>query len=560
MLTMANSRRDYQTPHRGLQTPHRGLAWCGVDLALILVAFLFGFAANAVKLPPMVGYLAAGFVLYGFGYKVTDAIELIADIGVLLLLFGIGLKLRLRTLARPAVWAGATLHAAATTVVIGGLLLGLGALGLPLVASLTAGQAALVGFAFSFSSTVFAVKALEERNEASSLQGRLAIGILVVQDIFAVVFLTLAVDNPPSIWAAPVVIGVLVIRPIYAWLLDRAGHGELLLLFGLAVAVGVGAESFAAVGLKPDLGALLIGLTLASHRRAAELADTLLGFKDILLIGFFLSIGLAGTPGVAEIVVALIVLALLPLKAAGFFWLTTRFRFRVRTAWHTSGTLATYSEFGLIVAAVGVSRGIIDPEWTAAVGIAVALSFGLAAPLNTARYSIYARVQNRLTGVERFPTQDDDALLKPQGADILVFGMGRVGIGAYDELVLRRGEVVMGVDRDERSVDANQAAGRRIIRGDALDIEFWGRLQFDEQVDLVVLTMSEHAANIETVRRVKEFLPSARIAATASYADDVLALEEAGVDVARNLYGEAGQGVADDACDVLYNNGTWRRP
>ena len=165
-----------------------------MDLALILVAFAFGFAANVVRLPPLVGYLGAGFVLHAFGYETTDGIELIADVGVLLLLFGIGLKLRLSTLARPVVWAGATLHAALTTAVIGALLLGVGALGLPLAAGLSAGQAALVGFAFSFSSTVFAVKALEERNEADSLQGRIALGILVVQDIFAVVFLTLAVD------------------------------------------------------------------------------------------------------------------------------------------------------------------------------------------------------------------------------------------------------------------------------------------------------------------------------------------------------------------------------
>jgi len=190
----------------------------------------------------------------------------------------------------------------------------------------------------------------------------------------------------------------------------------------------------------------------------------------------------------------------------------------------------------------------------------VALSFGLAAPVNTARYSIYSRVADRHQGLERFPTHVDDAILKPRGADILVFGMGRVGIGAYDEFVLRRGDVVTGVDRDERSVDGNLGAGRRMIRGDALDIEFWSRLQFDQHVDLVVLTMNDHAANMETVRRVKEFLPNARIAAIAFYPDEVLELEAAGVDVARNLFGEAGQGVADDACDVLYNNGTWQRP
>ncbi len=523
-----------------------------MDLGLILVAFVFGFAASAARLPPLVGYLAAGFVLHAFGYESTDAIDLIADVGVLLLLFGIGLKLRLRTLARPVVWAGASIHMAVTSAFIGALLLGIGAFGLPLATDLSPGEGLLVGFAFSFSSTVFAVKALEERNEAASLQGRIAIGMLVVQDIFAVMFLTLAVDTPPSIWAVPVVVAVVAARPMYGWLLDRSGHGELLLLLGLALAVGVGAEAFDLVGLKPDLGALVVGLTLASHRRAPELATTLLGFKDILLIGFFLSIGLGGVPDMIAVAVALGVVALLPLKTAGFVWLLSRFRFRGRTCWHSSVTLATYSEFGLIVAVIGVERGLLDQEWTSAIAVAVAVSFALAAPLNTARYVVYARLSPWLTRLERRPIQPDDALIDPGGARAIVFGMGRVGVGAYDELVRRRGKVVLGVDRHDASVAQNAAAGRRIIRGDALDIEFWGKLRLDPGIDLVVLAMSDHEANLEAVRRVKEFLPEARVAASASYPDEVDALKRAGVDVARNLYGEAGQGLADDACDLIY--------
>ena len=522
-----------------------------VDLALVLVAFAFGFGASLVRLPPLVGYLAAGFVLHAFDYETTQGIEVIADAGVLLLLFGIGLKLRLSTLARPVVWAGATTHAAITTAVIGGLLLGLGALGLPLATDLSVGHAALAGFAFSFSSTVFAVKALEERNEAASLQGRIAIGILVVQDIFAVVFLTVAVDTPPSIWAVPVAIAVVAAKPVYGWLLDRSGHGELLLLLGLALAIGVGAESFDQVGLKPDLGALVVGLTLASHPRAPELANTLLGFKDILLIGFFLSIGLGGAPDPPAIAIALAVLLVLPAKAAGFLWLVSRFRFRARTAWHTSITLATYSEFGLIVAVVGVDRDLLDQQWTSAIAVAVAVSFALAAPLNTARYRIYARFAGGLSRLERSPIQPDDALIDARGAQIMVFGMGRVGAGAYDELVARRGHIVLGVDRHEAVVVANEREGRHVVRGDALDNEFWSRLHLNPGIELIVLAMSDHAANLEAVGRVNNYLPEARIAATASHSDDVAELEHAGVDVARNLYAEAGQGLADDACDVL---------
>jgi predicted Kef-type K+ transport protein len=522
-----------------------------MEIAFIVVAFLLGFAAAAVRLPPLVGYLIAGFVLHAFGYESTEAIDLISDLGVLLLLFGIGLKLKLRTLARPVVWAGATLHMAGTTAVIGALFLTLGALGLPLASGLSAGQAVLIGFAFSFSSTVFAVKALEERNEAASLAGRVAIGILVVQDIFAVAFLTVSVDEPPSLWAIPVVVAVVAARPIYGWLLDRAGHGELLILLGLCLAIGAGAEMFNLVGIKPDLGALVVGLTMAGHRRASELAERLLSFKDILLIGFFLSIGLDGAPGGAELLVAVVVLLLIPLKTAGYVVAMTRFRLRARTSWHSSITLGNYSEFGLIVVAVGIDRGLIEQPWASAVAVAVATSFALAAPINTARYQLYERFSRRLVQLERSPILADDALIDPGDARILVFGMGRVGAGAYDELVVRRGNAVLGLDRRDETVQRHLEAGRRVMRGDALDTEFWDRMSLHAGMDLVVLAMSDHKANLVAIQRIRSHLPEVRIAAAAVFPDEVAALREAGVDTARNLYGEAGQGLADDACDLL---------
>ncbi|MDH3682738.1 MAG: cation:proton antiporter, partial [Acidimicrobiia bacterium] len=218
---------------------------------------------------------------------------------------------------------------------------------------------------------------------------------------------------------------------------------------------------------------------------------------------------------------------------------------------HSSISLATYSEFGLIVAVVGVDRDVLDQRWTSAIAVAVALSFALAAPLNTARYTVYARLSPLLGRLERRPVQPDDALIDPIDAQIIVFGMGRVGAGAYDELVRRRGDVVMGVDRIAEVASENCAAGRHVIRGDALDVEFWGRLCLDPRIDLVVLAMSDHAANLVAIQRVKEFLPQVRIAATATHTDEITELEHEGVDVARNLYGEAGQGLADDACDLL---------
>ncbi len=301
-----------------------------MEITFLIAALGFGLLARAGGLPPLVGYLVAGFVLHALGYESNAAIETISEIGVLLLLFGIGLKLRLRTLARLEVWGSATLVAAGFTVVVGGLLLGFGALGVPLACDLDLGTAAIIGFAFSFSSTVFAVKALEVANESASLSGRLAVGVLIMQDLFAVIFLVVVAGEWPSAWALLVVPAIFVARPVFGWLLNRSGHGEILVLLGFTLAVGVGAGTFSLIGLKPDLGALVAGLVLSGHIRSGEMADRLLGFKDLLLVGFFLSIGLGGAPSPTAWIVGLTILILIPLRSGGFFWLFTRARLRAQ--------------------------------------------------------------------------------------------------------------------------------------------------------------------------------------------------------------------------------------
>jgi Trk K+ transport system NAD-binding subunit len=111
---------------------------------------------------------------------------------------------------------------------------------------------------------------------------------------------------------------------------------------------------------------------------------------------------------------------------------------------------------------------------------------------------------------------------------------------------------VVGVDRDPEIVDQHVSAGRSVIRGDALDMEFWERFRFHPEVTLVVAAFNSQVANLEAVARVKVFLPNAKIAAIARYRDEVAELREAGVDVARHLYEEAGQALADDAVAVVF--------
>lgn len=523
-----------------------------MEVPILLAAFGLGFAARAVKLPPLVGFLVAGFVLHALGIESSAAIEWIADAGVLLLLFGIGLKLHLRTLTRPEVWATTTVATAGSAILFGGIVLGLGAIGVPLAADLDLRGAAIVGFVLSFASTVFAVQALERTDESDSTAGRIAIGVLVLQDIFAVVFLVATGDGWPSPWAFMVVPAFFMLRPVASWFLGRAGRGEVLVLFGITLSLAVGAAGFDAVGLKPDLGALIAGVALSRHPRASELAGTLLGYKDLLLVGFFLLIGLGGAPPPAAWVVGAILLLLLPVRAVAFVWLLTRFRFRARTGLHTSLTLSTFSEFGLIVGAAAVGSGFLSQDWVSATAVAVAGSFIIGSWANNGRYRLYRRWAGSLSQIERHPIRDDDAVVDCGWARILILGMGRIGEGAYDEIVIERAHGVVGVDRDVDVVAFHGKAGRSVVRGDALDLEFWERFQFHPEVNLVIAALNGHAANLEAIRRVQAFLPNAKIAAIAQYKDQMVELRETGVDVVRNLYEEAGQALADDAVSVVF--------
>lgn len=517
-----------------------------MDPVWLGIAFVLGYAARRAGLPPLVGYLVAGFVLHAMGVEGGEVLEEVAEIGVTLLLFSIGLKLRIQSLMRPEVWAVASLHMLIVVASVAGVLIGIGAWGLGSGMGVT--KALLLGFALSFSSTVFAVKILEERGEMSSRHGHVAIGILIMQDLFAVIFLTTTLGKLPSPWAL-LLLGLIPLRPLLVRIMERAGHGELQILYGLALALG-GAAIFDSVGVKADLGALILGMLVASSPRAAELAKALLGFKDLFLIGFFLTIGLSGLPDLKSIGVAGLLVVLVPFKVVLFFILLTRFKLRARTALFSSLSLANYSEFGLIVGAVSAQLGWIDQEWLQIIAISVALTFVLASPLNISAHTLYARFDRWLRPFQTRQRLPGDRPISAGDAEILIFGMGRVGTGAYEVLWKRFGRNVLGVDFDTQVVGKHIKDGRNVIIGDATDPDFWENLNHDK-VRLVMLAMPNHQENMYTVNRLKEYGYKGRAAAIAKYADQARELEAAGIHAVYNVYAEAGAGFANHVCDRL---------
>ena len=297
-----------------------------MELVFIIAAFLAGFIALRCKLPPLVGFLVAGFALNSAGFHSTETLTTLADLGVTLLLFTIGLKLDVKTLLAKEIWGGATLHNLLSTALFTLSLLGLKQLGLGMLTELDIAQLVLLGFALSFSSTVFAIKALQEKGELNATYGTLAIGILVMQDIFAVVFLTVSMGKIPYITALGL-FALPLLRPILFRILDKAGHGEMLVLYAIFLALVAGAGLFELVGIKADLGALILGMMLAAHPKASEMSKTLFNLKELLLVCFFLNIGLAEEPTLDGFLMAIVLLLLLPIKGILYYLIFSLYQF-----------------------------------------------------------------------------------------------------------------------------------------------------------------------------------------------------------------------------------------
>ena len=505
----------------------------------IACAFVLGLAARAVGMPPLVGFLAAGFALDAAGFDAPDGLEAIAHAGVLLMLFTVGMKVRLRNVVSVEVWGTTLIHLAVSTALVGVLMVH--GLGTGWVTAL------LVACALGFSSTVVVAKSLDEKREIGAFHGRVAIGILIVQDLVAIAVLGLSQGTAPSPWAVAL-LALLPARRLVHRLLDVAGHGEILLLLGIGLALA-GGYGFEALGLSGELGALVLGTLLADHPKAQELADTLWGLKEAFLVGFFLLIGMSGLPGYEAFVLALVALALLPLKGALFYALLVAFKLRARSGVLAGLALANYSEFGLIVVQAAAASGLLAESWVVTLAIIVALSFAVSAPLNRASHAIYARLSPFVLHLERRQRHPDDEPISIGTADVMIFGMGRVGLGAYEQLK-GRGMRVVGLDSDPGEVARHIAEGRRVVYGDAEDPDLWHRLCLDG-LNAILLAVPDLEAKRFAIHEIRRAGYRGLLSATNVYPEEAADLLDCGCTTTYNYYEQAGTGFAERVLTAL---------
>ncbi|WP_141631238.1 cation:proton antiporter domain-containing protein [Mobilicoccus pelagius] len=509
---------------------------------ILAVTFALGYLALLLRLPPLVGFLAAGFALGGLGVQ-AEEIHTLADLGVTLLLFAIGLKLDVRTLLAKEVWVTTVVTCVAGTLTGMAWLWCLGVMGFTLLQGAGVGALTTVALGLVFSSTVFVMKLIEERGDEHAFYARIAIGVLVVQDVIAVVFLTATTGHLPSPWAFALVLLWPAVR-LFRSVWGRLGHGEMQSLFGILMALVPGYLLFESVGLKGDLGALVVGAMLASHPSASELSRSLFHVKELLLVGFFLSIGMfGGLPTAGEIGLAALLLLILPVHALGYVLVLRAMRVRHRTGWLVAFALMQFSEFGLIVAAIGADSGILDQRWVVVLSLAVSFAFVLSSFVNGIGQPLVERLAGRMPAQDPSRLHPEDRPADVSGAEALVVGLGRVGRSAFTQLTDTYGLHVVGIDSDHGRVRKLTAAGLQVVETDASDEEFFSRLTGRERVRMVVLALPAHNAEAVAILRASGF--GGVIATAVRYEEGVARSLSAGADAAFNAASGAGLELAD---------------
>jgi hypothetical protein len=307
----------------------------------------------------------------------------------------------------------------------------------------------------------------------------------------------------------------------------------------------VGGVGFELIGLKGEIGALVMGLLLSGHPRASELSESLWSLKEVFLVGFFLSIGMSGLPDWGALVFAVAVGVLLPLKGAAFFLLLVAFGLRARTSFLTALSLTAYSEFGLIVAAgIPAAESFLVP-----LAIAVSVSFLIAAPLNRLAHPLFERYEARLQPWERAVRHPDEQPKDLGEADVLILGMGRTGSAAYAALAAD-GWKPVGLDADTYRAKSHAEAGRNVIFADAEDSNFWNGVGLD-RIRAAVLAMDDIEAKLIAARTLRARGFAGPIVSHALYEDHVDQITEAGADQTYLTMQEAGRSLAAHAAAAL---------
>lgn len=460
--------------------------------ALLLLAAVIGFVAHRLRQPLIVSFIAVGIVAGPavLGWVEESApVRLLADMGIALLLFVVGLKLDLhliRTMGPVALATG--LGQGVFTSVVGYLIsLGLG---------LSHIEAVYVAVALTFSSTIIIVKLLSDKREIDALHGRIAVGFLIVQDIVVVLVMIAlsafgAGEGEDALIREMVLVLVkgvallagvgLLMRYVLPPMLERLAQSqELLLLFAIAFAVAMGALG-EVLGFSKEVGAFLAGVALASTPYRESVGARLVALRDFLLVFFFISLGATlemdtlGAQLGSAVVLSLFVLIGNPLIV---LIIMGTMGYRKRTGFLAGLTVAQISEFSLILAALGLGLGHIDQETVGLITLVGPITIGLSTYMILYSHHLYRLLAPVLSLFERRVPYRElglDGSEGPARTDVILFGLGRFG-NRLAQRLREQGYHVLGVDFDPQAVSDWRKKGHPAQYGDAEDPEFHATL------------------------------------------------------------------------------------
>lgn len=527
---------------------------------LLLIASLISAVILFLRQPLVVAYILVG-ILVGpsvFGIiTFRDEVDLLAQIGISVLLFVVGLKLDLhliRTMGAVALATG--LGQVIFTSVIGYLLAV--AMGFAPVTAI------YIAVALTFSSTIIIVKLLSDKREIDALHGRIAVGFLIVQDIVVVlVMIGLTTFGSPytsaeRFWSkllllllkgsAFIVSMGLLMRYVLPRLLHHlASSRELLVLFSISWAVSL-AVAGEMLGFSKEIGAFVAGISLASTPYREAIGTRLVNLRDFLLLFFFLDLGAKlniqqlGVQAGHAVVFSLFVLIGNPLIV---MIIMGAMGYRKRTSFLAGLTVAQISEFSLILASLGVSLGHIGTDTLGLITLVGLITIGISTYMILYSHPLYKRLSPRLKIFEKKVRQreDTEGADKTAPIDVILFGMGRYGSNLAHYLT-QRGLNVLGVDFDPETVALRNNQGFRVCYGDAEDPECVLALPLN-QTKWIISTIPQLDINLSLLDAIKQHGYHGRKAFTSHSEYDTERLKQKGADMILSPFFDAAKEAAD---------------
>ena len=466
------------------------------------LALVFGLAVERLKLPALVGYLLAGIVIGpatpGFVANVHIAAEL-SEIGVMLLMFGVGLHFSLDDLlaVRRIALPGAIVQMGVATVLGGAMAWYWG---------WSFGAALVFGLSLSCASTVVLLKALDARGLLDSMNGRIAVGWLVVEDLATVVLLVLL---PPlagmlggegsqaaagqSLWrtilltllqvSAFVALMLVAGRRILPWILwqvTRTGSRELFTLAVVAGAIGIAFGAASLFGVSFALGAFFAGMVMRESEFSHRAATESLPLRDAFAVLFFVSIGMLFDPAVLldkPLQVLGVVAVIIVGKSLAAALLVIAFRYPLNTAYTVAASLAQIGEFSFILAGLGLSLGLLPEAGRSLIVAGALISIALNPLLFAALEPARAWVLKRSATARRLDTREDATAALPMSTErkyldgqVVLVGYGRVG-QRIAEAIRRQGIPLVVAEQNRELVEQLRGQGIPAVSGDAAEPE-----------------------------------------------------------------------------------------